>query len=130
MIEALIPIFGIVFSFGIPGIIIFWAIYTKHKERMRLIEKGLAPEEIKKYFHSEEVKRSPFRMLKWAVLLIFFGLGIVVANVLSENFNISDGVSFGLVMLFIGLGFLVSYLLIGAKVKDADFKEQLTNQKP
>ena len=39
-IESFIPVVAIVFTFGIPGIIIFWWLYTKHRERMRLIEKG------------------------------------------------------------------------------------------
>jgi hypothetical protein len=117
MIESLVPIFGIIFTFGIPGIIIFWLIYTKHKERMRLIEKGLSPDEMKKYFHSDEVKRSPFRMLKWSVLLIFLGVGLILTNVLSKSYDIDDGITFGIVILFVGVGFLVSHFLISSKVE-------------
>ena len=54
--EDLIPIFGIIFTFGIPGLIILSYIYIKHRERMRLIEKGLTPDEIKNYFSSEKIK--------------------------------------------------------------------------
>ena len=62
----LIPIVAIIFTFGIPGVLIFWAIQSKHQERMRLIEKGLSPEEMKAYFN-ETGKRiySPYRTLKW-----------------------------------------------------------------
>ena len=35
--EAFVPAVAIVFIFGIPGIIIFWNLHNKHKEKMRLI---------------------------------------------------------------------------------------------
>ena len=129
MIESLVPIFGIIFTFGIPGIIIFWVIYTKHRERMRLIEKGLTPDEFKRYFKEDEVKRSPYRALRMASLLIFLGIGLLVANVLSENYNVNDGVTFGVVMIFLGIGFLVSYFLVNSKVQNAARLEQTGNSK-
>ncbi len=47
--EGLIPLFAIIFTFGIPGILIFFWQYSKHREKMRLIEKGLTAEEAKLY---------------------------------------------------------------------------------
>jgi hypothetical protein len=117
--EGLIPLFGIVFTFGIPGLIIFWAIYTKHKERMRLIEKGITPEEARKFFTDSEKKpRNRFSALKWGILFLFLGTGIFIANILSQFYDFNDGVLFGLVILFLGLGFLVYFLIISKASKN------------
>ena len=119
LIEQTIPIFGIIFTFGIPGIIIFWAIYSKHRERMRLIEKGLTPDEVKNYFKYSDKHprpRNPFGALKWGILFLFLGAGIFVANVLEQKFDFSDGISFGVIMLFVGAGFLTYYLMVKGKM--------------
>jgi len=112
LIEQTIPIFAIIFTFGIPGLIIFWVIYAKHRERMRLIEKGLSPEEVKSYFAGAEKKaRGPHGALKWGILFLFLGAGIFVANVLEQKFDFNDGISFGVILLFVGAGFLTYFLL-------------------
>ncbi|MBS1493515.1 MAG: hypothetical protein JST55_08390 [Bacteroidetes bacterium] len=124
--EALIPIFGIIFTFGIPGIIIFWWLYTRHRERMRLIEKGLAPEEVKSYFSSTSVSkpRNAFSALKWGILITFLGLGIFIANLLEDKYNMSDGMTTGLVFVFGGLGFILYYVLVKSKLTDKKQGEQ------
>mgnify|MGYP001183715143 CR=1 FL=1 len=124
ILEPLIPILGMLMVFGIPGLIIFWAIYTKHKERMRLIEKGLAPDEVKKYFASEDKIRSPYRGLKWAIILLSLGAGIVISNILYDKFNLSDGYTFGLVMLFLGIGFLIYYIVVKNKTEQFNSGEK------
>jgi hypothetical protein len=120
LIEAMIPIFGIIFTFGIPGVIIFWVIYAKHRERMRLIEKGLTPDEVKNYFKDADKNprpRNPFGALKWGILFLFFGAGVFLANVLEEKFDFSDGITFGLVVLFVGAGFLTYYIIVKGKIE-------------
>ncbi|MCX6161061.1 MAG: DUF6249 domain-containing protein [Ignavibacteriae bacterium] len=116
-IESMIPIFGILAVFGLPAIIIFWFIYTKHRERMRLIEKGLTPDEIKNYFRDADKKpRNPYSALKWGILLVFLGLGIFAANLLEQIYDFSDGATFGLVVLFAGAGFLLYYIIVRSKI--------------
>ncbi len=119
--EALIPLFGIIFSFGIPGVIIFWWLYTRHRERMRLIEKGLAPEEVKSYFASASNTSRPrnaFSALKWGILITFLGMGIFIANLFEDKFNMSDGMTTGLVFVFAGAGFILYYVLVKNKIGD------------
>jgi hypothetical protein len=121
--EALVPIFGIIFTFGIPGVIIFWWLYTRHRERMRLIEKGLTPEEVKSYFASTpsiSKPRNAFSSLKWGILITFLGLGIFIANMLEDKFNMSDGMTTGLVFIFAGVGFVLYYVLVKNKLTDKD----------
>jgi len=118
-IESFIPVVAIVFTFGIPGIIIFWWLYTKHRERMRLIEKGLTPEEVKAYFADANTKpRNPYSSLKWGILLTFLGIGIFLANLFEDLYDIDEGVMMGMIVLCAGLGFLVYYSVVSAKIKN------------
>ena len=118
-IESFIPVVAIVFTFGIPGIIIFWWLYTKHRERMRLIEKGLPPEEVKAYFADTNTKpRNPYSSLKWGILLTFLGIGIFLANLFEDLYDIDEGVMMGMIVLCAGLGFLVYYSVVSAKIKN------------
>jgi di/tricarboxylate transporter len=117
--ESLVPLFGIVFTFGIPGLIIFWLIYTKHRERMRIIEKGFTPEEAKKFFNESEKKpRNRFSALKWGIILLFLGAGIFLSNILSQFYDFGDGILIGLVILFLGAGYLIYYLIISRTLKN------------
>jgi len=113
--EALVPLFGIIFTFGIPGIIIFWHLYTRHRERMRLIEKGLSPDEVKAYFAGFNTKvtrrRDSYGALKLGIILTFTGIGIFIANLLEDKYNMPDGMTFGIVLLFIGLSFMLYFLI-------------------
>jgi len=118
-IESFIPVVAIVFTFGIPGIIIFWWLYTKHRERMRLIEKGLPPEEVKAYFADTNTKpRNPYSSLKWGILLTFLGIGIFLANLFEDLYDIEEGVMMGMIVLCAGLGFLVYYSVVSSKIKN------------
>lgn len=117
--EALVPLVAIIFTFGIPGIIIFWWLYTKHREKMRLIEKGLTPEEVKAYFTETNTKpRNPYSSLKWGILLSFLGIGIFVGNILENYYDIEEGVVMGIIILCAGIGFLVYYAIVSSKIKN------------
>ncbi len=123
--QILVPIFGILFTIGLPLLLVFWIIYTKHREKMRLIEKGFTPEEARKFFSESEKKpRNPYGALKWGILFLFLGAGIFTANVLQELYDFNDGVTFGLIMLSIGLGFVVYYLLVRGKIHDNTSNKQ------
>lgn len=118
-LEEIVPMVAIVFTFGIPGILIFWWLYTKHRERMRLIEKGMTPEEVKAYFADSNVKpKNPYSSLKWGILLTFLGIGIFVANVLEGMYDVEEGIMMGIIVLCAGLGFLVYYGVVSAKIKN------------
>ncbi len=118
-VEALIPMVAIMFTFGIPGILIFWWLYTKHRERMRLIEKGLTPEEVKAYFTETNNKpRNPYSSLKWGILLTFLGIGIFLANLLEGMYDLEEGVMMGIIVLSSGIGFLVYYTVVSSKIKN------------
>lgn len=124
-LEALVPLFGIIFTFGIPGILIFWWLYTKHREKMRLIEKGLTPEEVKAYFAETNTKpKNPYSSLKWGILLSFLGVGIFLANLFEDLYEIEEGVMTGMIVLCAGIGFLVYYAIVSAKLKSGPVDSQ------
>lgn len=117
VIENMIPVIAIIFTFGIPGILIFWAIQSKHKERMRLIEKGLSAEELKAYF-TDSSKRtySPYRTLKWGILLAFLGAGFLIAKILENVYDMEDDITIAVLLLAGGAGFLLYYLIVRRKM--------------
>jgi hypothetical protein len=116
VIENMIPIIAIIFTFGIPGVLIFWAIQSKHKERMRLIEKGLSAEELKAYFSEGERKPpAPYRTLKWGILLGFLGLGFLISKILVNVYDLEDDVTIAALLIAAGAGFLLYYLIIRSK---------------
>ncbi|MDZ4712569.1 MAG: DUF6249 domain-containing protein [bacterium] len=118
-LESLVPMVAIVFTFGIPGIIIFWWLYTKHREKMRLIEKGLTPEEVKAYFSDADKKpTNKYSSLKWGILLTFLGIGIFLANLFEGLYDLEEGMTMGIIVLCAGLGFLVYYAVVSVKTKN------------
>lgn len=128
-VEALIPVVAIVFTFGIPGIIIFWALYIKHRERMRLIEKGLTPDEVKAFFsEANNEPRNPYSSLKWGILLSFLGAGIFIANLIEGMYDVEEGVMMGIIVLSAGLGFLIYFAIVNSKIKNETSDSQKIQQ--
>lgn len=114
-IEGLIPLTAIIFTFGIPGAIIFWYIYIRHKERTKLMDMGLTPQEARDYFKETERKpKNPYSSLKWGILLTMIGLGLFIGIILDEM-GFKDSLTGVMVLLFGGLGFLIYYFVIRKK---------------
>ena len=88
------------------------------RERMRLIEKGLPPEEVKAYFANEVKQGNPYSSLKWGILLTFVGLGIFLGNLFEEMYEVSEGIIFGIIVLCAGMGFLIYFAIVNAKTKN------------
>ena len=116
--EAFVPVIGIIFTFGIPGIIIFWALHNKHKERMRLIEKGLSSEEVREYFKGFNARSgpNPYSSLKWGILFTMVGIGIFLGIIL-EAAGFTDSLVPVMILLFAGLGFIIYYVVLNSKLK-------------
>ena len=120
--EEIIPVIAIIFTFGIPGVVIFWYLYMRHRERMRLIEKGVTPEEAKSYFKDMSngktpKPKNPYSSLKYGILLTFVGFGVAFANILSELYYLQEDIGIGVVLFFGGLGLLLYYAIVSAKLK-------------
>lgn len=60
--------------------VIFGLRYVRNKENMAMIEKGLDPK-----LRPERPRPAPFRNLKWGLLLVGAGLGLLVAYLLDNT---------------------------------------------
>ncbi len=115
--EAMIPVIGIIFTFGIPGVLIFWFIWVKHKERTKLMDMGLSPQEARDYFReSEKRPKNPYSSLKWGILFTAVGIGLFIGIILDE-LGFKSEVTGVLVLLFAGIGFIVYYIIASSKMK-------------
>jgi hypothetical protein len=123
--EAFIPLVAIVFTFGIPGILIFYWIYIKHKERTKLMDMGLSPQEARDYFREQEKKpKNPLSTLKWGILFAMVGIGLFFGIMLDEA-GFKDELTGVMVLLFGGLGFIIYYVIAVKKMKK-DEQAQVT----
>ncbi len=117
MLDALAPIFAIVFTFGIPGILIFWYLYIKHKERTKLMDMGLTPQEARDYFREQDKKpKNPLGSLKWGILFTMIGIGLFIGILLDEA-GFKDELTGVMVLVFGGLGFIIYYFVAASKLK-------------
>jgi hypothetical protein len=105
--EVLIPISLFAMVFGI----VYLAI--RRKERMALIEKGLSADVL------EAHRRSP-SSLKWGLVFLGVGIGILVGRILAEYTTLGEEESFfSMVFLFGGLSLLVFYFIEKSMEKKA-----------
>ena len=113
LVAILIPLGAFAMIFGI--------VYIKSRENMALIDKGINPKE-------SIVQPSPFRYLKWAMLLVGAGIGLLLANlmhtfVLPVNADDNPAVYFSLIAIGGGLGLLSAY-----KIEKKEFYDKRKDQ--
>jgi hypothetical protein len=97
--EVMIPISLFAMVFGI----VYLAI--RRKERMALIEKGLSADVL------EAHKRAP-STLKWGMVFLGVGIGILLGRILAEYTMLGEEESFfSMVFLFGGLALLIYYFI-------------------
>ncbi len=103
----LLPIF-LITGLIVCGLIVYYII-TKNQERIKLIEKGLNPDEGLSI--SEYRKQTS---LKNGVLFISLGLGLLIGHLLTISYDSMDKFITYLTMLLIfgGIGFLINYMII------------------
>ncbi len=100
---------GLFLFIGVPILLLIaYYIKTKNRERMQMIEKGINPDEGLKI--SEYRKYSS---LKNGILFLFFGLGLLVGQLLVV-FDAFDKPLSHLIMLLIfgGIGFVINFMII------------------
>ena len=77
--DALVFFWLIIMTLSI-GAVIFGLRYMRNKENMAMIEKGLDPS-----IKPERPRPAPFRNLKWGLLLVGAGLGLLAAYLLDNT---------------------------------------------
>jgi hypothetical protein len=81
--------------------------YYENIERMAMIEKGMNP-------NTDRPRRraNPSTTLRFALLAIGAGLGILFGNMLEKTMQMEEEVAFfSMILIFGGLGLLASYVL-------------------
>lgn len=102
--EYLVPITLFVTGFAM----IFGIRYLINKEKMAMIERGINPRD-------GQSAPKPFISLKIGLLLVGLGLGLIVALFTVIATKVGDdeaaAVYFGCVLVFGGLGLIISYII-------------------
>ena len=83
-------------------------IFTRHRERVMMIEKGLSSEEIKSIYQRSGPHR-PLSALKWGIIFVSVGLALVVSLIATEVFFVDEAIYPALIALFGGLGLVLFY---------------------
>jgi hypothetical protein len=105
-VEIIVPVALFATVFGIVWI----AVSAKNKERLALIEKGLDAS----IFKDAGQTHWRYGALKFGLLAIGVGIGLVVGNILDVNGIMDEDVAyFSMIFIFGGLALLLYYKLMG-----------------
>jgi hypothetical protein len=98
----------LVIAFPICGLIGYY-IKTKNQERIKLIEKGINPDE--GLTISDYLKQTTLRN---GILFVSLGLGLFVGHLLVLNFSQLDNLITyaAMLLLFGGIGFIINFIII------------------
>lgn len=111
------PVIVSIVFFGTIGFAIGAAIFTRHRERMALIEKGAGADVVRSLYQKQTYGGEPLGSLKWGMILLGVGLGALVGVWLNEYYLMEDGVIPGMIILFAGLALVLFYFIAARKVR-------------
>ncbi len=111
------PVLVVLTIFGSTGLIVWKWIETKHKEKMAMIEKGVSPKDFKGVSISEMFRFSPLSSLKWGLLSLFVGAGLMLATWFDQSMYMPDGVYPASMLTLGGLGLVVFYVIASRKMR-------------
>jgi hypothetical protein len=103
--------------FFFTAVVLIWGgiVFTRHRERMTIIERGLKPEDLKALYDRGSFRFTLGSSLKWGMVFVGIGLAILVGMWLRTAYMVEEGVFPGLIALFGGIGLVVYYLIAGRK---------------
>ncbi|RRB07386.1 DUF6249 domain-containing protein [Larkinella rosea] len=90
------------------GIYLIMKPFTKYLLRRRLMELGQWNEESLRQLEDEE--SLPTDNLKWGLILLFFGLGLILVAFVPGSYDSS--LPYGIVSVTTAIGFLIYYAII------------------
>lgn len=110
------PILVVFIIFGSVGMILWKYIDTRHKERMGMIDKGVSTAELRgnpvPFFRPNALSN-----LKWGLLALFVGMGILFANYLEEVQDWGEASYPSMILIFGGVSLIVFYAIAARKEK-------------
>lgn len=112
--EILVPLSFFALTFGI----VYFAVTTRHKERMKMIESGVDPS----LFYNNNGKKG--MAIKAGGLLVGIGLGLFLGSVIAEALD-NDIAIPGMILICGGTGLLIANYFAGKKEAEEDNQNQL-----
>ncbi len=109
MDKEVVAVFIPIILFLVSGLVAVVYLYLRSRERQMLIEKNLDAEAIKEFFNNKR-NYDPFRLLKFGVICLFFGLALGFGLMLEDATGADYWVPF-LLFTITGLGFIVANLV-------------------
>ncbi len=116
--EGTIAVFIPIIMLVSLAIVAIYFIVSKSNERKMLIEKGLSGEDLKTFLDKKSDKSNPYTIAKLSVIAMGVGLALLIGSFIEEA--IREQVTFGMVLLFPGIGLFILYLFILKKEKQKD----------
>jgi hypothetical protein len=114
------PIFVVFIVFTTIGVILYTFLSSRHKERMAMIEKGVTPADFKSGSLRDFFRPHPLSSLKWGMLAMFVGVGILLATWLDRTLYMQDSVYPASMLLFGGLGLVLFYFIASRKMRSEE----------
>ena len=110
LIAVLVPLAGMAMLFGI--------VYLYKRENLAMIEKGMNP---------KIYRPAPYSNLKYGLLLVGSGIGLLLAYLVDMASTAIDGeenpsIYFALIAIFGGLGLVLSYRIEKKEVLDKNIE--------
>ena len=115
MAGILIPIS---FFLCIAAVLIVYFI-ARHNERRAMIEKGITPADLRELEAPHGSRVRPLSSLKWGLLSIFVGLGLLIGGLLYEIYYFEEYIYFASMLISGGIGLVIFYRIASKKLEKA-----------
>jgi hypothetical protein len=112
------PVIVVLVVFGSFGLIAWKFLDSRHRERMTMIEKGVSPADFKGRPLRDLFRPNPLSNLKWGLLALFVGAGLLLATYLERSLFWADSVYPASMLIFGGLALILFYGIANAKMKN------------
>jgi|AntAceMinimDraft_11_1070367.scaffolds.fasta_scaffold105335_1 hypothetical protein len=112
MLHNLVPIIAIIMTFGTTLSVII--VITNYLLKRRLIQSGNLDTESQKLL-SKSFINMKFDNLKWGLVILFSGIGLVVIEFLPERRVENSSLAIGIELIFIAIGFLTYFFYVKDK---------------
>ncbi len=111
--EFLIPIF----LFGGAAWVLTVYFNSRHKERMAMIDKGVNPTDFKGKPIKEWFQTNPLTSLKWGLLAVFVGIGLMIAMYLHRYTDAEESIYLACMLISGGIALVIFYFIASRKFK-------------